>query len=141
MNILKLDFSVRHGNRREGTAVHILFLCWGGMPMSLLLVVALQWAWTKPASDLPKATQFVLQPSGMLETLLTDSAPKGPSSVCSLALLIVGCTLRPVMLGSNFPAGTSLKTSILYIPSPPFCSAEECKQVCWALRDFTRLFR
>lgn len=21
------------------------------------------------------------------------------------------------------------------------CSAEECKQVCWALRDFTRLFR
>lgn len=22
-----------------------------------------------------------------------------------------------------------------------FSSAEECKQVCWALRDFTRLFR
>lgn len=24
---------------------------------------------------------------------------------------------------------------------PSLCSAEECKQVCWALRDFTRLFR
>lgn len=22
-----------------------------------------------------------------------------------------------------------------------FCSAEECKQVCWAIREFTRLFR